>query len=288
VGTILSKEVIPFAPVVTNINILPVDNLSLVTCLGVEYRTRHLTKVSSHVLWICVLVQFFSTPLNATSVVILWTKDKIYIAVDSLLAFKGTKKNAILYGCKLHRVKELAFASSGIYGYPDTKFLASSTISEAILRAHSIQEAATLAQQTLTPQLQEAMRHMKTHYPRQYAKAKYELYQFVIAGMLSSGKTGVAIGTFPIVSGNGPSENTYFDDLKDNDIGSRFLGAASSPYRYTKQHPTWYTEGSLDTMARKFVGLAIKELPNKINGKVSIVEISGKGWKWLDKGECQE
>ena len=86
----------------------------------------------------------------------------------------------------------------------------------------------------------------------------------------------------------GPFQKGYFNDLKDGDVRSQFLGPAVSPYRYTQHHSkTWFTESSLGYMARKFVQLPAQEVPDRIGGTVSVIRIDGAGLNWVYKGVCR-
>lgn len=237
------------------------------------------------ILLIFCLIPLCSVILFATSEVVLWRKDRIIFAADSLGEFVTTKEHRQVFDCKIHIINNYAFAAAGMMLYPDTGFDANQIIGEAIKRAHSVSEAAALADQTMGPELSEVVKHMRKHYPSEYERAKIGFIEFAIVGMLSSTQTGVAVKRLP-VSGKGPALSEYSEG--DGQIRARPLGPASSPFLYIRQHPAWYMEGSLEFMARKFIGLAAQQAPQYVGGPTSILQIDANGMHWLDPGECEK
>jgi hypothetical protein len=233
-----------------------------------------------------VLCLFASVDGFATTLVALWTPQRILLAADSLVVSDSPQARD---GCKIVHSGTTWLAVSGLVtdavsGYElgplaRTTLEAPGTMQDKVLRfAGSVQDP-----------LQRAVDSLKRESPAEYARLAAG--RPVLQAIFASGETGrPVLATVGFIPGAGGALQPRMSLVDGSDaLGPRLIYAGQQDRirEYLKSNRRWY-ERDGNELVRSLVQLEADAHTGLVGGPVDLVEIGGAGSQWIQKkAYCQ-
>jgi hypothetical protein len=230
-------------------------------------------------------VVFISPQCYGTTILILFGSGNIWIAADSQQT-RGTEKR---FACKIIKKGQFYWAAaSPIYEDPESGFTVTKLVDQIAVGDSLRETMATFIASSKIPIVQELLYVQRFHpdeYPQLMPGGKSHLIKVVFVGVENGQPKAVFTDlTAEIISGE-----IVIDGAPNEPPGSEGwleFGASDSAEHYMIHHRSEIPTDPAGLL-RDSILAQEKATPNRVGGKVSVMQLTNKGTKWIDTGECR-
>jgi len=249
--------------------------------------------VSSHILWLFLLLIAGTSTCRATLVLTACSGDGVVVAADGLLLKPGGTPPSVK-GCKIMQGTDTCFFS--IVGVRDIQSIHYDLVplaAHACKGKETLIERANSFEKTALPEVRRAWTHIKAHEPATYAlmnqSGKPAHFEVIFSG-------GPPF-TVAIVQYTEDSSGNMAIDNKVVDIGTfgspavyQRIGASENVPIYDSQHPEVENLPDVDFLRSLLVGAIQLESrkPKRIGQPIAILQINDSGARWVEQGACPD
>ena len=238
--------------------------------------------------WLLAVCLALPQATKATSVVAFWTHDSIVVAVDSKFTHVSDKvASAPKYSCKIHRNKGFIATIAGMVSYPPTNFNPSDDLDSALAKATDVKHAIDIADRTIVPGFQRALRDFQQRfpiakYPKMYTTNMRTLQYFI--GEIR--KPGQSVIAYRDLAENKPPQGLY-QELEPGKTEGAAFGLNEISAAYFRNNPNWRQQAGAD-LAHRLIDQEAVANPENIGGPISVVVLDPSGIHWAPNGLCQQ
>jgi hypothetical protein len=246
-------------------------------------------KKGSCVLLLFVLISSAQRSFG-TAVLVLRSRNTIWIAADSMESDQYLKSHRS--ACKISSRGQFYWAASGpLYSDPQTGFDVSALMARIKFEDGNLRSKMdTFLSKSKHPFARE-LAAVKRASPATYSK--FLTYQYLLQIIFVGFENGQPTWTLGTLTGHEVNGQITIDDasneapfLAEHRTDVQGIGETREAREYLNNH---HPEVRNDPVAalRESVLIEERALPQEVGGKVSILEISGIGTRWVEKGECK-
>ena len=224
---------------------------------------------------------------NATTIVALWTPDRILMAADSR-ALLGT--SAFVDTCKIGHTGSTWFAVAGLITDATSGYALGNSLHQAMSTPAGLSDKVDRLITTVQPQLTTAIAGIQKDSPEQFADfaSGRPILQAVLADT-ANGRPVMATISFALDSTGALQPRATLIDGSDA-RGPRLIYAGQQERirAWLHAHRGWI-DGDNAALVRDLVQLEVDANSPWVGGPVDVVEITAAGPHWLDtKNACRE
>jgi hypothetical protein len=226
-------------------------------------------------------------PCSATTLVALWTPDRIVLGADSMVVTEGP---AAFDACKIVNADGTWLAVSGLVTDSTAGFELGPLARLALGASGTMKEKLTRFADSVQTPLQRAYDGLRRDSPVEHARfaSGRPVLQAIFAGQ-ENGRPVLA--TVAFVPGTGGSLELRASLVDGSDArGPRLIYAGQQDRirEYLKAHREWFAADRQE-IVRSLVQLEVDGGPGLVGGPIDIVEIDAAGTHWVQrKSGCQE
>lgn len=236
--------------------------------------------------------------VGATTIVAIWSSDRIVIAADS-------RRTSLLDGsyaqvCKIRNEGSVWYATAGLYEASIEGFNISKIVHEVYLES-PVKEHLLGFTMYLSPAIGQALVSVRERIDAVLSTNPNLNFADIV--MVAKEKDGLRAvhyrtdisRTVPRTSANGVRSMAFWGEEEDiptkNPLGMEIIGAGRTEAiaEYIRANPQWTKERDPVSVARMFVQMEIDRHPNEVGGPIAILTIESNGSvQWKDRAACLE
>lgn len=227
--------------------------------------------------------------LPATTLVAVWTPERLLLGADSLV-YTGTPGPAAR-GCKIDREGATYFALSGLVDDPSVNFHLAPLTRDAMKLTGPMDQKLAAFRQLVRPGLMRALAGVRKDSPSDYEflLAGHPVVQAIFA-QVQQGSPLLAVASFRLDPAGDLQEYSAVLADQNDTRGPRviYAGQQGRIREYLRQHTDWHT-GDHAGLVRDLIQLEIDSNSGRVGGPVDLLSISANRAEWLNrKRECGE
>jgi hypothetical protein len=227
--------------------------------------------------------------VHATTLVAVWTPERLLLGADSLL-YTGAP-GAAAHACKIAREGDTYFALSGLVEDGDANYQLAALTREAMKLTGSMDARLAAFRQLVRPGLARALAGVKKDSPGdyQFLLAGHPVVQ-AIFGEVQAGSPVLAVASFQLDGGGELREYSAVLAQPNDARGPRIIyaGQQGRIRDYLRDHKDWYA-GDQAGLVRGLIQLEIEDNSGRVGGPVDLLAISAGRAEWISrKSQCGE
>ena len=241
---------------------------------------------------LCFTTLLLPVGVKATSIVALWTPERIVIAADSRLSplVDGTYSQV----CKIRAEGNLWYATAGLYEAPIDGFNISNIIHEAYSKARHKDNIVSFAMTELSFEVAKRLNAVRERVDVVLRNnPNLNLAELILVAKEKDGFKAVYNQTDIsrlMQSTNAMAFDGEIGIIPENRNAMQILvaGRKDAILEYIASNPAWAKGDDLVAIAHKFIQMEIDRYPMGVGGPISILAINKDGTvKWEDPGLCE-
>ena len=235
-----------------------------------------------------------TVPIFATTVVVIWTHDRIVVAADSLRAVitRNGARGPDSHVCKIGLRNGFVFAGTGNYGSQLMGYDVFDLMAESASRASSLDDMMARSTAKIMPAMRRALRQIQQWKPGYVRKEHDHLgFQFAAGVMRSDGQAIIARRSISVSASGGVSADIVSKAAPNPDqIASLIMGVTDALPEVKNDYPIRLamSEGvPAETIATQLIEREVRACPDLVGPPIAILAVDKNGPRWIENGVCQ-
>lgn len=223
----------------------------------------------------------------ATTLVALWTPDRIVLGADSMVVSNGP---AAYDACKIVHTGETWLAVSGLITDGNAGYELGPLARVALERPGPLREKMLRFAESVQPPLQRSLDGMRRDSPVEYARLTggRPVLQAIFAVRENGRPVLATVGFVPGPDGSVSPRASLVDGSDARGPRLIYAGQQDRIREYLKTNRNWFDTGGQD-LVRNLVQLEADASTGLVGGPIDVVELGLVGTHWLQKkSNCQE
>lgn len=223
----------------------------------------------------------FTVASHATTLVAVWSPERLVIGADSLVITDTAPASA----CKIDREGTTFFALSGLAEDQAARFSANALAHAASRGAADVEERVALFLQLAREPLGRALGLIRTQAPADYAwlQQGHPVLQVMFADV-QAGTPVLAVASLSVDETGGLREYQQVIRQGTDRLGPRILyaGQQGEIRQYLRANCQWYQDDSVN-LVKRLISLESRVAGTRVGGPVDIIAFDGQGARWVQK-----